>query len=221
MKKIDNDKELAKRINNLTKKFLDNCPSAYQIRQYDAVSEISIELKELKRYLYKIQKNRNLKKLSISSKPIPLRVIRKLAKLSQLEEIELCNYSNEILLQKTLILLNKFKNLQKLTIHNSNIKYIPKEIGELQTLTELRVYFTNIKSLPLEIGSLTELQILDISNDQVDSLPHSVCNLKMLKEITVFTYLTNDINILKKNLPNLSAIYIMNNNFENLLENTF
>lgn len=217
MKMLDKDKKLTKEIKALSKKFFANCTSTYKSPKYDEEIELSLEIKELKKHLYKIQKNKNLKILSIKDGPIPIRIIKKLTILSQLEEIELCDFTNEELLKDAFILFKRFKNLKKLTIHNSDIKYVPKEIGELKSLISLRIYFTNINSLPTELGNLIELENLDVVNDNLNTLPKSIIHLKKLQEITMSSHLTNDIKELKQNLPNLNAIYFQWNNHENIL----
>lgn len=217
MKMLSDDKELSKKIKKMSNEFFTNCSSNYERPQYDNELELSLDLKELKQHLYKILKNKKIKKISIKDHSVPIRIIKKLTTLTQLEEIELCNYKSELLLQKTLILFKKFKNLKILTIHTSDIKFVPKEIGKLKSLIDLSIYFTNIKSLPTEIGELKNLQRLHVPNDDLHMLPTSVINLKNLEEITMSSKLTNNQEQLQQNLPRLKSIYIMWNNFENLL----
>ena len=205
-------------MKQLEKDFFSNCVSTYKAPIYNEEEELEVDIKQLKKYLHEIRINKNLKILSINGQ-VPINIIKQLSLISQLEELELSNYSDELLLKDTFILLKNLKNLKILTIHNSDIKNIPKEIGELKTLKELRIFFTHIKELPKEIGDLESLKKLDIPNNYLCTLPKSMQKLQQLDTMIIYEKLVNNALELKKSLPNLYTIYNMDDNHKNILKN--
>ena len=81
-------------------------------------------------------------------------------------------------------IFNMFPNLEALQILETDIKYIPPEIGNLTKLESLIISCDDLLELPAEIGNLTNLKHLDISwCDKLISLPPEIGNLTKLVEI--------------------------------------
>lgn len=73
-----------------------------------------------------------------------------------------------------------FINLKELDFDFNQLKYLPKEIGDLRNLQKLQLYSNQLSSFPKEIGDLRNLQYLLVSNNQLTSLPNEIGNLRNL-----------------------------------------
>lgn len=82
-------------------------------------------------------------------------------------------------------LIKKCTNLEKLTIFNTKLNYLPPEIGNLIKLKELNIVACRLKELPCEIGNLVNLEILNISDNELTTLPKEISRLQNLKEINL------------------------------------
>lgn len=64
-----------------------------------------------------------------------------------------------------------------MTIRCSNLKEIPKEIGNLNNLKLLTIECPNLNELPKEIGNLNSLEKLEIKCSNLKELPKEIWNL--------------------------------------------
>lgn len=210
-------------MKKLSDKFLSCCKRNnisinYTLPKYEEEVELTLTLQELEENLDEILLNKKLKRLSISDGEASLDIFNQLVSISQIEELCICNYESFSVLKRTLLLLADFKNLKRLTIHNSyNLKRLPEEICKLLKLVELRVFFTGIEQLPHNIGQLTNLYYLEVACNKLKSLPESIKNLKKLETLIIDDELTHEVDFLTKNMPNLKEIQNMDRNFENMI----
>ena len=127
-------------------------------------------------------------------------------------------------------------SLTELSIYNTKITHLPKEIGKLVHLQVLKLSNTGLMSLPDSIGDLSSLTMLYLPNNNLKSLPESIKNLRSLRQLT----LTNNrylhsieplnglpslstldtrhcpIPVLPQNLPQLTDLYMSNNSLTKL-----
>ncbi|MEM6516987.1 MAG: leucine-rich repeat domain-containing protein, partial [Bacteroidota bacterium] len=84
--------------------------------------------------------------------------------------------------------LERFKNLQELTIEDSpkiNLENAINRISKNTSIQKLR-FFNNSKSnYPENLGSLKNIKSLWISGDSITNLPKSIIELKALNELTI------------------------------------
>ena len=74
----------------------------------------------------------------------------------------------------------RLKNLEHLTLVNSNLTNIPKEIGNLLNLKCLNLRHNQLTSIPKEIGKLLSLEKLFLENNKLTTIPKELSNLKNL-----------------------------------------
>ncbi|HEC37450.1 hypothetical protein LCGC14_0791300 [marine sediment metagenome] len=70
-----------------------------------------------------------------------------------------------------------------LFLEESDLRYLPSSIGNLNHLENLYLSGNNLKELPESVGDLTSLELLDIRNNKLHSIPKSIGNLKNLKAL--------------------------------------
>lgn len=80
---------------------------------------------------------------------------------------------------------NKKKKETFFYLNGTDLKCLPRQIGELTHLRVLDLSNNQIQSLPKEIGNLSNLEILDLKNNNLESLPIEISLLKKLKSINL------------------------------------
>ncbi len=127
-------------------------------------------------------------------------------------------------------------SLTELSISDTRITHLPKQIGKLKRLQALKLSNTGLNSLPDSIGDLSLLAMLYLPNNNLKSLPVTIKNLRSLQQIT----LTNNphlrsiqplnglpalrildtrhcpIEVLPQNLPRLTDLSMTNNSLTKL-----
>lgn len=103
--------------------------------------------------------------------------LQKVLTLSNLTHIMIFNGRNLKYLPKE---IGNMKNLESLSITNHNFETLPKEIGELNNLKYLWLHTGKLRELPREIGNLTNLQNLTLDTNQLTTLPEEIGKLKNL-----------------------------------------
>ncbi|MCK4651269.1 leucine-rich repeat domain-containing protein [Candidatus Babeliales bacterium] len=94
-------------------------------------------------------------------------------------------------------------NLQILNLFFNDLKFLPKEIGNLSNLQELHLSENKLEFLPKEIGNLSNLQMLNISKNKLTSLPPEIGNLSSLQNLSLSN---NELKFLPKEIGNLSNL---------------
>ncbi|MCK4934900.1 MAG: hypothetical protein KAR79_04870, partial [Simkaniaceae bacterium] len=80
--------------------------------------------------------------------------------------------------------IQQIPNVQAITalnLSNSNLRYLPPEIGQLTNLERLLFYLNQLTELPLEIGHLTNLQMLGLGENHLTELPPEIGRLTNLQ----------------------------------------
>lgn len=116
------------------------------------------------------------------------------------------------------------KQLEELLIEKSKVKMISNDIEHLINLKKLKITHAQIKELPSTIGKLKALQHLNLSVNQIQRLPHSFAQLANLQTLNIdhngLIELPNQIFA----LPKLKRLYISfyhNNVPEGLIQKLF
>jgi hypothetical protein len=100
--------------------------------------------------------------------------------------------------------------LRYLSLHQTSVRKIPKEIGNLRFLQVLDMSYTDIEGeLPSTFVRLTQLVLLDMPNNIVCEVPRLIPSLFSLSFlcITVETLGEEDLQV-HGSLPSLGALYI-------------
>ena len=116
----------------------------------------------------------------------------------------------------------KFKHSVKAIYHwkdfnlsYSNIKEIPKEIGNLINLERLYLYTNQITKIPSEIGNLINLNILDLSDNNIGEIPTEIGKLINLIKLYLNNNQIREIPSEISRLINLKVLYLCNNKLSN------
>jgi hypothetical protein len=80
--------------------------------------------------------------------------------------------------------LSMLKNLENLTIENSNLKVI-KDIVFLKNLKQLNLRQNKIEKIPDDILNLINLEYLNLQDNKINDLPTQVYDLKNIKELNL------------------------------------
>ncbi|MDP1726526.1 MAG: hypothetical protein Q8M15_07060 [Bacteroidota bacterium] len=130
----------------------------------------------------KLSKLPNLKKLNLNETGIKI-LPAEIQKFALLEEI--CLKSNpELILNDVFKQLSGVKKLKILRLGNDTIKEIPQSIELLKNLEELEITNTQIKFLPVELGEVRKLRVLNLNaNSKLITIPESIKNLTQLEEV--------------------------------------
>jgi Leucine-rich repeat (LRR) protein len=112
--------------------------------------------------------------------------------------------------------LQKFTNLEKLTLNNFGFTTITKEIYNLKNLKYLDLSYNKIETTPYEICNLTNLMILGISYNCLKTLDINICNLTNLKNLYLDKNNIKKIHTNIKNLINLELLDMKYNKITNI-----
>ena len=115
-------------------------------------------------------------------------------------------------------------SLTKLIAMDTNIKYIPKEIGNLYNLKDINLSNINISmfddnvidNIPSEIYNLYNLTKLNISGNKITNIPSGISKLTNLIELNISNNNLKDFPIEIYNLSNLTKLNISGNNIEEI-----
>jgi len=110
-----------------------------------------------------------------------------IGELQSLTEMSLGRrFSSKLLLASLPDSMRNLKNLEKLSIEESDIEKLPDWIGELESLTELSLKGNNsLKALPESIGNLKNLKRLILRYSAVEKLPDSIVNCTALEFVDI------------------------------------
>ena len=79
------------------------------------------------------------------------------------------NYPKDIIMKQD--------NPSELDLTNYRLRFIPDNIGDLDSLGSLFLHDNEFTSIPESIGNLTKLKMLDIENNLITHLPATIGNL--------------------------------------------
>ncbi len=126
-------------------------------------------------------------------------------------EVFVLNLENKKIVNISKIVFLYFKNLQWLKLGKNKIKFIPKEIENLQNLQNLNLWNNQIESLPKEIGELKNLETLFLLDNKLELLPSEIGNLKYLKYLNISHNKLKEIPNEISKLKNLEKLYLYGN----------
>ena len=120
-------------------------------------------------------------------------------------------------------------SLDKIIANDTNIKYIPKEIGKLQNLIEINFSNINmsvfddniIKEVPPEIYNLPYLSKLNLSNNKIKNIPNGIYKLSNLRELDISN---NDIVEIPEEISrliSLKELYLSNSGLVSISKRIF
>jgi len=104
------------------------------------------------------------------------------------------------------MMLQNLLNLSSLSIESNNLRYIPREIGNLKLLIKLNVKKNKLISLPDELATLNNLRVLDVSYNNLGSVP---CGFVDLSNVHHFNMSHNQISELPAGVQNHLLINII------------
>ncbi|PTL86010.1 leucine-rich repeat domain-containing protein [Vitiosangium sp. GDMCC 1.1324] len=83
--------------------------------------------------------------------------------------------------------IGEFSELTKLDLSfNRELKSLPPEVGQLQSLESLNLKNTGLTSLPEELGQLKQLRFLDLQATELKSLPACLFLMTSLKTLDLY-----------------------------------
>jgi Leucine-rich repeat (LRR) protein len=123
-----------------------------------------------------------------------------------IQDTKIINLSNDI---------SKLKRLQTLKLSNTGLTSLPDSIGDLPLLNFLQLPYNNLSSLPLSITKLRSLQQLTLSNNPY---LRSVQSLNGHPSLRILDTKNCPIELIPRNLPQLTTLYMSNNNLRKLID---
>lgn len=165
-----------------------------------------LDLKEIPRSVLKLENLRILNLFYTNLHKLP----SKLGKLSRLEELNLCNYRDNLRNNTVQNLPKSLKGLKRLKILNLSTNLIReiKNLSKLNNLQELYLYECQITKIE-GMEKLSNLKKLDLSNNQILKIK-GLENLANLKELYLRNCKITEISGLE-NLTNLEILDLQNN----------
>ena len=125
-------------------------------------------------------------------------------RLSHLKQLSLNNNPN-IVLENLFNVLDK-NTIEFLNLQNNNIKYLPKNINQLQTLVDLNLSGNTINNSFNHLKKLPHLKSLWLTNNNLDTLPDSLFNLTKLRCL----YLEqNNLTSIPNGIVNMKKLWII------------
>lgn len=109
--------------------------------------------------------------------------------------------------------LFRLENLNYLNIHQTELKELPNEIGNLVNLTTLVLHSNQLSKIPCSIKNLTKLKVFDCSRNKLEQLPNELSELPQITTINFGSNLLNDLPSQGKNLK-LALLDLSNNKFD-------
>ncbi|KYR02814.1 leucine-rich repeat-containing protein (LRR) [Tieghemostelium lacteum] len=149
---------------------------------------------------------KQLKILSLRKNPfinIPTVVVESLSSLENLDLSE-CEFSQ---VSAVPLSHHSLLNLKTLTLSNTNLTTLPKEIGEFQKLEQLYLDQMQLVALPPTFGQLTHMQELTLSNNQLTEFPMEITNLTQLRKLNLEN---NQISMLPNDISQLIHLTVLN-----------
>ena len=119
---------------------------------------------------------------------------------------DLNNLKSMFIQFESLSLLDIYQ-LERLGLSNLELKFLPREIGQLNNLQVLFVNNNQLTNLPREIGQLNNLHTLSISNNQLTNLPREIGQLNNLRKLFVNN---NQLTNLPREITNIPNLRIYN-----------
>ncbi|XP_012273719.1 leucine-rich repeat-containing protein 47 [Orussus abietinus] len=105
------------------------------------------------------------------------------------------------------------QGLNYLNIHQTCLKEIPDEIGNLTNLTTLVLHSNKITKIPSAIKNLTKLKLLDCSRNMLENVPEELGDLPQLTTINFGSNLLTELPSQIHNIK-LTSLDLSNNNFD-------
>jgi Leucine-rich repeat (LRR) protein len=102
--------------------------------------------------------------------------------------------------------MNRFKQLDQLTITDAGLVEIDESIGKLSELTMLCLANNRIKSLPASIGNLKNLGYINLANNPLQDIPEEIKYLDISNGGSLFRITINESDIGKENFTRLRKL---------------
>lgn len=102
--------------------------------------------------------------------------------------------------------LDKFTNLQHLTIKRSNAENIPDNISSIKSLQYLDLSNNAITVIPDDIMNCTNLKILKLGQNEIELIPASIKNLTQLISLDLWNNNISDLPKEMESMKNLKYI---------------
>lgn len=135
--------------------------------------------KILKEEVLSSEEVENLKRLINSGDPINVEMAFNIASGHPDIEMEILKHWLSLLVD-----IEDLDDLQKLSLEDYNLKFLPESIGSLTNLKELNLGYNKFTSLPESFGKLTSLEELWVYQNNLTSLPEWIGGLTGLKKLS-------------------------------------
>ena len=125
--------------------------------------------------------------------------------------VKYCNYENLRIIPEEIV---DDQSITALHLKRNLFETIPGNISRMTNLVELNLNSNFLQDLPNEIQLLYNLEILDLDRNKFKHIPNAIFNLKKMKILRLFcnkiSFIHNDI----EKLENLEVLYLAHNQVE-------
>lgn len=143
---------------------------------YEKISSVEIEKRDLETIPDKIYEFKNLKLLNLSGNLITS-ISPKIKNLINLEEI----YLDRNLIEELPEEIGELKKLNKLILSNNNIKRLPDSFYNLENLEILNLSCNELYYLSDDISKMTKLEYIYLRNNKLRYIPRYLSQIKVVK----------------------------------------
>ncbi len=177
--------------------------------ELDIVFNVSLSINDSLSNSISIE-NKNVVDINFEFNKISQKVENIFECLAKLKNLEILSISNSDLTFLSLK-VGKLKNLMCLELCNNQIITIPDSIGKLRNLTELNLAGNQIVNIPDLIGDLINLKRVNLGHNQIVIIPNSIGKLKKLETLDLRHNQISTIPNIIGNLKSLYYIYLQEN----------
>ncbi len=177
---------------------LKSIPNLSLLPDLEEVDFTYTDIDSLPEDFYKLKK---IKKITTTQSDLDrnLEIIRKLIK--SFPDAEIITNSRKAIEKEDNKDENEFKGLEKISISEFNLNYLPETLFAADQVKELKIRCWNLLGLADEFDKLQTLEILDLeTGNDTGAFPASIFRLKNLKQLRIkgnFTELPDNIDDLK------------------------
>ena len=150
-----------------------------ELKKLRSLNQLELGLNEIHSIDKILIKIKSLKKLGLGGNNIDVRSLSKLKSLKYLEILNL--YDNNI--EQLPYSFGELFQIRQLSIHNNQLKELPKSFTNLEYLEYLDLSWNNFERMPDELFKLSSLKNINLCGNKISLIPKEISNQKNLRNL--------------------------------------